>query len=36
MEINNKGCIVGVLASGPKLSRSRAVLLEPIPRRQGK
>ena len=33
MEINNQGCIVGVLESGRK---GRAVLLEPIPRRWGK
>lgn len=29
-DINNKGFIVGILASGPKMSRQRAVLLEPI------
>ena len=33
MDINNKGCIVGILASGPRYSHSRAILLEPIPGR---
>jgi len=32
-DINNKGCIVGILSSGPKLPRSRAIRLEPIPKR---
>ncbi|MEN6575730.1 MAG: hypothetical protein ABFD90_05250 [Phycisphaerales bacterium] len=36
VDINNKGCIVGFLKSGPKLTHCRAVLLEPIPERWGK
>jgi probable HAF family extracellular repeat protein len=32
-DLNNRGCIVGVLRSGPRLAHGRPVLLEPIPER---
>jgi probable HAF family extracellular repeat protein len=35
-DINSKGCIIGVLASGPNLSHRRSILLEPIPKRWGR
>lgn len=35
-DINNNGCIVGIVASGPKMSRQRSILLEPIRERWSK
>jgi probable HAF family extracellular repeat protein len=35
-DINSKGCIIGVLASGPHMSHRRSILLEPIPKRWGR